>query len=315
MTVQSLQATEATETPVVEEDVFSQAFDDLAAIAAKGEEPPKEAPAAPAAAEAAPADATTEAAAADTTEQTEFTDPNAAAAAAAAAATTETAPKTEPALSDDELVKRLGNLIGRTPAPAPAAPAAPAAPQEAPIVPPPFSTDETAAITQYEADFPDVSRAEQLKRRAENNVLVQHVFREFSKALQTRDEAIQMLLERTQLADIQAAVPSYNGTLRDNVVKWVDQQPSYLRDAYNSVIQSGTAEEVTDLINRYEQANGKPAAAPAATVTQKPAAELPAATKQAVAALAPVGSKRSTVVQGLPQTFEDAFDTFAKMPS
>jgi hypothetical protein len=103
--------------------------------------------------------------------------------------------------------------------------------------------------------------------------------------------------------------------LRDSVVKWVEQQPAYLKHAYNSVIQSGTAEEVTDLIHRYEQANGKPAAAPAAVVTPKPATELPAATKQAVAALAPVGSKRSTVVQGLPQTFEDAFDTFAKMPS
>ena len=298
--------------PVVEQaaqtddDIFTKAFDDLAALSNP------DAPAAKTDAPVVKADVKVDTQAAPVT--TDFVDPAKVVAPEQKAPDPVVKPEPQaPALSDEEVVKRLGSLLNK-PAPAeqPAAQQQAQEPVEQPIVAPPMTREEFDLVSQYEADFPDVSKAEQIKRRAENNVIVQHVFREVTKALAARDEAIQMLLERTQLADLKQAVPTYDSNLRSNVVAWVEKQPAYLRQAYNNVITSGTVEEVKDLVTRYEQANGKPAGAAAPPVTRKPAAELPAATKQAVEALAPVGSKRSTVVQGLPQTFDDAFDAFAK---
>ena len=117
-------------------------------------------------------------------------------------------------------------------------------------------------------------------------------------------------LTYSQLAQLQQAVPEYE-TKREDVIKWVDTQPSYLKIAYNHVIQNGTVDEVADLIGRYNQATGTaaPKAAAAAQTT-----ELPAATKQAAAALAPVGSKRTAVVRGVSNDdFDGAFAEAAKM--
>jgi hypothetical protein len=86
-----------------------------------------------------------------------------------------------------------------------------------------------------------------------------------------------------------------------------------LQAAYKHVINSGTVDEVVDLINRWRTETGtplQPQAQPAPAA--KKATELPAAAKQAVAALAPVSSKRSSVPQTVDEgDFDSAFAAFA----
>lgn len=232
------------------------------------------------------------------TEQTEFTDTE-----AGNTASTETAkpePKPEPApqpvLGDDFADKLARALAAQQPKPAPQV-------QQPPQPPALFDQDELAFLTEYEKDYPDVARAEALRRRAENRVVVQHVFNEIAKVITPLQEALADLLNDSQLAQLQQTVPDY-ATKREDVVKWVDTQPAFLRAAYNHVIQNGTVAEIADLIGVYNQATGA-AAKPAVTAQTT---ELPAATKKAAAALAPVGSKRTAVVQGISKDdFDGAF--------
>ena len=202
------------------------------------------------------------------------------------------------------------------PAPAPAEPApAPAEPAPAPAEPEPdiYTAEEQALLSEYEKDWPDVAKAEALRRRGEYRDLVNHVFREVAKELAPLAQNMKLLAERTHLADLHDAVEDYD-EVRDKVIDWANQQPAYLRNAYQHVIQQGTPDEIADLVERYRQATGTPTApaAPAAPA-RKAESELPSTTKQAVAALAPVSSKRSTVVQADdPNDFESAFAAAAK---
>jgi len=206
-------------------------------------------------------------------------------------------PEAQPSPLGDDFAERLAQaLAANQPKPDPAV--TPAAP-----TPQLFSPDEAVFLTEYDKDYPDVARAEALRRRAENKIVVQHVFNEISKVVTPLQELVNSLIADQQLATLQQTVPDYE-TKREDVVKWVGEQPNYLKAAYNHVIQNGTVEEVADLIGRYNQATGavkKPAAAQAT--------ELPAATKQAAAALAPVGSKRTAVIRGIAKDdFDGAFD-------
>lgn len=190
--------------------------------------------------------------------------------------------------------------------------------QQAPVDP--FSTEEREFLTSYEKDWPDVARAEALKRRVEYQQLAGFIFNSIAKELAPIINVVGTIGERTHLSDLHSVAPDYED-VRDKVVGWVKEQPVYLQAAYNHVIQQGTVDEVADLINRWRRETGAtaPAAQPSARMAapapaaRKPDTELPTATKKAAASLAPVSSKRSAVVQQSdPSDFEAAFTEFAK---
>ena len=217
------------------------------------------------------------------------------------------ADETPTAVSDEDLLARLAALVKQTP-PKQDAPAAVADTNPEPE-PDLYTADERTLLSEYEKDWPDVAKAEALRRRGEYRDLVNHVFREVAKELGPISQTLKTLAERTHLSDLHERVEDYDD-VRDKVVEWVNNQPSYLQNAYKHVITQGTPDEIADLVARYknETAPTKPT-----VTTQKPEAELPASTKQAVAALAPVSSKRSTIVQSDdPNDFEGAFAAFAK---
>lgn len=136
-----------------------------------------------------------------------------------------------------------------------------------------------------------------------------HVFREVAKELGPLSQTLKILAERTHLNDLHEKVADYDD-VRDKVIDWVNNQPTYLQNAYKHVIQQGTPDEIADLVTRYKK---ETAPSTPTVVPLKQETELPATTKQAVAALAPVSSKRSTVVQADdPNDFEGAFAAFAK---
>lgn len=153
-----------------------------------------------------------------------------------------------------------------------------------------------------------MSRGEALKRRAEYRSLIGFIFEQVASQLRPMADTVDVLSNRTHLADLRGQVEDYD-TVRDKVVSWVDQQPMYLQGGMKSVIQAGTADEVADLISRYRQATGetaKPAPTPPASV------ELSSDAKKAAAALAPVNTKRSAIpVADDPGDFDAAFKQWA----
>jgi hypothetical protein len=223
----------------------------------------------------------------------------------------EPAPAENAADEDDEILRKLSALVRKG-----AEKEAPASRQEAPQAqpqaeaPPLYTEEETKFLQEYEKDWPDVAKAEALRRRQEYHQLVGFVFGEVAKELKPLLETVNVLATRTHLSELQSTVTDYD-TVRDKVIDWVGTQPKYLQAAYQRVIQEGTVDEVADLVERYKRETGA-VAKPAAPASRKRDTELPPAAKQAAAALAPVGSKRSAVVTGIdPSDFGSAFEAFA----
>lgn len=213
------------------------------------------------------------------------------------------APAEEPKESTEDLVARLKALVDeKKPAPAPAKPD----PAPEPAV---YTEDESKFLQEYVKEWPDVAKAEALRRRAEYRELTQFVFSEVAGYLKPYLEQIETVATRTHLSDLESKVTDYD-TIRDKVVGWADTQPAYLRAAYQHVIQQGTVDEVSDLVDRWRKDTG---AAPAtSTAPRQRNTALPPVAKQAAAALAPVGSKRSAPSAGVdPNDFGAAFATFA----
>jgi hypothetical protein len=232
----------------------------------------------------------------------------AAGAEGAEAAATETAATAQPEAKQpdvDDTLRRLAELVKEKPA---AEEKPEVAEQKQPEQAPIYSEEEKAVLDAYDKEWPDIAKAEGLRRRAEYRELVEYVFQEVSKYLTPVKETVEALAERTVLTDLKTKVPDYNDTLRDQVIGWVDTQPAYLQTAYKQVIQQGTVEEVGDLIDRYRKATGVGASAPTSTTK---VTELSSEAKQAAAALAPVSTKRTVVQQQEdPNDFGSAWDRF-----
>lgn len=216
--------------------------------------------------------------------------------------------KPDPAPEDraDKLIDSLTALLGERETKTREEPQSGAGAADEPEL---YSAEEQEFLKTYDEDWGDVTRGEALKRRGEYQQLLQHVFAEVTKVLGPIYETVETLATRTHLQDIESSVPDYED-LRDGVISWVEEQPTYLQQGMKQVIQSGTAEEVADLIGRYREARGiKPkAAAPDPTKN----AELPEPTKKAVEALAPVSTKRTAIPQqDDPDDFDSAFKRYA----
>tara|TARA_R110000868_G_scaffold19150_2_gene82777 strand:+ start:2239 stop:3117 length:879 start_codon:yes stop_codon:yes gene_type:complete len=223
----------------------------------------------------------------------------------------EVEPEPEPApqgsIEDESMLRRLADLVKQAPEPAPQQQYA----QPEPAAPAPYTPEEQKFLETYEKDWPDVAKAESLRRRSEYQQLVGYVFQEVAKVLQPQMETVRTLSEQTHLQHLQSAVGDYDD-IRDRVIDWANNQPTYLQAAYQRVIQQGTVDEVTDLISRYRQETGSSQTTRAKPAPTRREAELPTIAKQAAQSLAPVSSKRSAVIAGDdPNDFESAFATYA----
>jgi hypothetical protein len=173
-----------------------------------------------------------------------------------------------------------------------------------------FTSDEQAVLTAYEKDWPDVARAESLRRRAEYQQLVGYIFDQVAARLAPVEQMVHGTSERSHINDLYSLIPDYD-QVRDPVIEWVGKQPAYLKAAFQQVVNGGSPEEVADLVGRYRAASSAPAprAAPAPAAPPEPAP----AVRKAAAAMAPVRSSRSGTVQpATPEDFDGAFAAFSK---
>lgn len=274
------------EVPATPEDAFAAAFDRMTA---PGEEPREEPPVL----DAPPPGSTSSAEEPTSPPEEEPTSP----------------PEPEaPKLSDEEILSRFAELVKANPQQQAASPPPP--PQQTQEQPQYYSSEDLEILKKYEEEWPDIAKAEAVRRSAEYKQLVGYVFQEVAKEFSPLVEQLQSLATRTHLSDLQTTVPDY-ADVREKVIDWAQNQPPYLRAAYNHVIQHGTVDEVSDLIARFRTETQ--AVTPAPSQPRRPKTpDLPPATKQAVAALAPVSSKRSAVIQGIDAAdFDSAFESFA----
>ena len=191
------------------------------------------------------------------------------------------------------------------PAPAPVAEQAPA--PEAPL----YTADETAALAKYQEDWPDISKGEALLRRAEYKELVQYVFQQVEARFNPVLEYVQEAAPKTQYSEIVRLVPDYD-EVRDKTLAWVDTQPAYLKAAYQSVTQNGSAADVADLISRFKKETGYHAVAPTAPAAPV-APALPPAAQKAAAKLAVVPTTRTGQTAGKDENdYDGSFAEFAE---
>jgi hypothetical protein len=217
-------------------------------------------------------------------------------------------PPASPKLSDDELLARFAQIVKQTEAAPQATDAPPAPPPPEPDI---YSPEEKQILNEYEKDWPDVAKAEALRRKAEYRQLVNYVFQEISREINPVLTMVRSMSEQAHLDQLHQVAPDYDD-LRDKVINWVGHQPAYLQPAYAHVIQYGTVDEVADLISRYRQATGQTQQTAPSPAPRRMETELPAATKKAAASLAPVSSKRSAAIRATdPTDFEGAFAEFA----
>ena len=180
-----------------------------------------------------------------------------------------------------------------------------------------FSPDEQAALTAFEADWPEISAASNLRMRENNFKVVTHIFNEVQKYLNPYIKTLNQLNEQAVTSDedahiaaITSAHSDYDAVF-DDVQAWIKEQSPARQRAFKAVAEEGTAEEVIDLISVYKEVKGLK---PAPTVVSSPAIApaAPPATNKAVQRLTAVPSRRAaTSTAGDPNDFDGAFAEFA----
>ena len=191
---------------------------------------------------------------------------------------------------------------------APETPPTPEPPkQDVPLTMDMFITeDEKKILAEYDKEWGDVAKAEQIRRRADIQFAQAQIFREVGKVLAPIVEAMKQSQVTTHFNTIRASHPDYEALL-PSVQTWVGQQPAIYRPTLERVLQSGSTSEVIELLTAYKQAVGSTGAVPATPASSvqqapagtpptvvRPAQQPPAApSAKAVAATAAVMSQRT----------------------
>lgn len=96
---------------------------------------------------------------------------------------------------------------------------------------------------------------------------------------QQQQQMEQMSAEQRHFATIEAAHPDYESVAESQeFANWMDTQPSITRNAYNNVLQGGSAQDVNELLSLYKTQNNVNQAAQ----QPDPTADMVAKAKQAV---------------------------------
>ena len=116
--------------------------------------------------------------------------------------------------------------------------------------------------------------------------------------------------ETAHFAAIESVHPDVESIAQsESFAKWVDAQPSFVRDGYKAVITQGTAEQVIEALNTYKAATGKlatPTKVSAAAAAQAAIAKAQSAPPMSLSEV-PAGANVSTdEVQAIMQMSDQA---------
>lgn len=196
----------------------------------------------------------------------------------------------------------------------------PEPPAKPPVETPPvdiYAADEKEFLATYEKDWPDVTKGEALKRRAEYAELVKHIFGEIARVydplVMRGAQAADTVAETNTLNAILAAHADYDDAMYNDVLKWAEGLTGTRKRIVEAVIAEGEPSELVELISDFKTATGRKPRVVAGTDNSAPAAsvtELSAKAKQAAKALGVVDSKRTAPVSGQPDPndFDSAWE-------
>lgn len=163
-----------------------------------------------------------------------------------------------------------------------------------------LNDEERGIVETYETEWPDVSKAEGLKRKVEMAIMKDEIYREVAEALKgvlgtvnPIVQSAQQTAEQAHYAAIEAAHPDYL-EVAEAIDGWIEKQPKYLQTAMNAVLDNGSAVEVNDLFSRFKQETGR--VAPQVKPDQSLLQSKPAVDEKVVQAMSPVTTGRSAAV-------------------
>lgn len=116
--------------------------------------------------------------------------------------------------------------------------------------------DKRPMVQQYESEWPEVAEAEQLKRDAQLQHMRDSIYSEMGEALAPIAEMYQQMQVDAHQQTIRNQHPDVDD-IKQDLVGWVDQQPDFVRPAFQQVLKQGSADQVNQLIDHYKQATGK----------------------------------------------------------
>lgn len=215
--------------------------------------------------------------------------------------------------------RELEARIGQQQAPAPA-PAAEPAPQQAPAI---YTLEETAELADLQKDWPDLHRMFSLMARQLQVDTLNYAFSEVGKVLTPLQESVSTYSTNDHLSAIYDAHADYDQVYQP-VMEWIEQQPTFLKTAYQNVVKQGTADDVNQMIQRFKDetkwaapAQGQQGVGGSQPATQQQAAStstqqqtgLSEAAKKAAKAMGAVGTKRGAAAAAQdPNDFDGAWN-------
>lgn len=197
--------------------------------------------------------------------------------------------------------------------PAPVVDTTPEPPTEKTVL----TDEELGIVATYDEEWPDVAKAEALKRKVDLAVMEDKIYREVAVALKgilgtvnPIVQSAQQTAEEKHYAAIEAAHPDYLEVVKD-IDSWIEKQPKYLQTAMNAVLDSGSAVEVNDLFARFKQETGRvaPQVKPDQSLLQSKPAVDETVDETVVQAMAPViGGRKAAVSSAVdPNDFSGAW--------
>ena len=196
---------------------------------------------------------------------------------------------------------------------------APATQDQPPAI---YSAEEQAELAELQKDWPDLHRLFSLMARQLQVDTLNYAFSEVGKVIQPLQESVSTYSTNDHMAAIYDAHSDYDQVYQP-VMEWIEQQPSFLKAAYQNVVKQGTADDVNTMIQRFKDetkwvaptqgaqgAGGTQPATPAVAASTPPQQQtgLSEAAKKAAKAMGAVGTKRSAAANAQdPNDFDGAW--------
>ena len=180
------------------------------------------------------------------------------------------------------------------------------------------SEDNRKVLEPYETDWSEVSQAEQIKRDAQLQHVQDVVYSDLKAVLAPIVEHMKQSKVEAHFNAIRQEHADIDD-VKEDLNRWVDEQPEFVRPAFEQVLKTGSAKQVVELLNAYKQATGKTGAAPEVPASsasngagKKPQRTPPSAGAKRALAATPSTKRKDPPRQADPDDFSSAFDEAAQ---
>ena len=117
----------------------------------------------------------------------------------------------------------------------------------------PANNEDEALLKEAMEEYPHLMRAITALVNKTKTEVEERIRSEYAPIAKT----VESDARERHFAAIKKAHPDFDAVVKE-LPSWVDAQPAYLRSGYQSVLASGTADDVIDLLYRFKETRAKP---------------------------------------------------------